>query len=262
MIGEKKRGFADLTGKVAIVTGAGSGIGRAAALALARQGAHVAGVDINPAGGRETAELAKADGLSYSAHHPVDLTNPDEAMRLAETVVADHGGIDILANIAGYTAEFVPFPKTSLHDHLHHTFKGEIDITFIPTQAVWPHMIARGGGSIINTGSAVAHLGFQHMPALPHVSAKGAVLSMTRQLAAEGAPHSIRVNTVSPGYTATPQSEAAMNDKLREVLLSRLLVKRIGMPEDIAGCIVFLASDESSWVTGAEYLVDGGITAN
>lgn len=254
--------FCDLTGKVALITGAGSGIGRATAIALARQGATVVATDMNPQALAATLSAATAEGLHMHATLPLDLTRAEDARQAVTQAVAHGGRLDILANIAGFTAPFVPFEKTDLEQHWRYTLKGELDLVFLVTQAAWPHMISGGGGSVINIGSAVAHMGFEDMPALPHIAGKGAVVAMTRQLAAEGARHGIRVNTVSPGFIVTPQSAPALElPGVKEHLHRNLFMRRLGQPEDVASCIVFLASDESSWVTAAEYMVDGGSTS-
>lgn len=253
--------FADLTGKVVIVTGTGSGIGRATALACARQGASVVGCDYNADTAAETVALLEAEGLAMHSVHPVDLTKPEDARSVVAEAIRVHGGIDVLANVAAVTASFVPFAQADFESHWHFTLKGELDLLFLLTQAAWPHLIARGGGSIVNVASATAHMGYEHMPALPHITAKGGVIAMTRQLAAEGAVSGIRVNSVSPSLIETPASAEALNAPgAREHLMRNLLIKRYGRPEDVASCIVFLASDESSWVTGSDYMVDGGTT--
>lgn len=253
--------FADLTGKVAIVTGTGSGIGRATAFACARQGALVVGCDYNAETAAETVALLESEGLAMHSVHPVDLTKPEDARFVVAETVRLHGGIDILANVAGVTASFVPFEHADFEAHWHFTLKGELDLLFLLTQAAWPHLVGRGGGSVVNVASATGHMGYEHMPALPHITAKGGVIAMTRQLAAEGAAAGIRVNSVSPSLIETPASAEALNAPgAKEHLMRNLLIKRYGRPEDVASCIVFLASDESSWVTGSDYLVDGGTT--
>jgi NAD(P)-dependent dehydrogenase (short-subunit alcohol dehydrogenase family) len=254
--------FADLTGKVAVVTGIGSGIGRASALALARQGAVVFGCDLNAESAQETVRLTEAEGLKLSSLHPVNLSRPKDARAVIEQAVAQYGGIDILANIAAAAAPFAPFAETDFENQWRWTLSGELDLLFLVTQAAWPHLVERGGGSVINVASATAHRGYPELPALPHVTAKGGVLAMTRQLAAEGAAHGIRVNSVSPGLVPTPHSLPSLDiPGVRESFFEKVLIKRFGRPEDVSGCIVFLACEESSWVTGAEYLIDGGATA-
>lgn len=250
-----------LEGKVALVTGAGSGIGRACALMFAREGAQVIGCDRDQAGTTETLSMASADKLTIDMRSPVNLLDEGEVSRLITDVARKYTRIDILLTAAG-RAEFAPVPDITM-DQWRTTMVGELDIVFLPVRAAWPFMVKNGGGSIINFASAAAWGGVKGLPQLAHAAGKGGVLAMTRQLAVEGAPHRIRANTIAPGPIATAALERAMNKApdFAAAVRSKVLLDRLGKPEDIAYAAVFLASNESNWVTGADFSVDGGMTA-
>jgi NAD(P)-dependent dehydrogenase (short-subunit alcohol dehydrogenase family) len=249
-----------LTGKVTIVTGAASGIGQATALLFAREGATVVAVDLNEEALRATAEQSAAAGFPID---PVryDLTSEDGAAALMDYAVTAHGGIDALVTAAGFV-EFAWIPEMTLAQW-HKTMKGELDIVFLPVRAAWPHMVARGGGAIINFSSVAAWGATKAMGAIAHATGKGGVLSMTRQMAYEGAPHKIRANTVSPGIIHTPAGQYAFDNLpgFEQGMRERTMLDRHGKPEDVAWAVLYLASDEANWVTGTDITVDGGLTA-
>jgi NAD(P)-dependent dehydrogenase (short-subunit alcohol dehydrogenase family) len=246
-----------LDGKVVVITGSGSGQGRSAALLFAREGAKVVGCDVNAAGAEETLGQVKAEGGDMVSLQPCDLTERGPARRLANFAVEHYGGIDVLYNNAAY-AHFAAFPDMSFEEW-NGTITGELHIVFHLTQEAWPHLIARGGGSIITTASTAGHRGFSY-PVTSHCMGKGAVQSFTRALAAEGGPHNIRANTISPGLIDTPLVKTYVEDEeyLERTLQSQML-RRLGQPEDIAYAALYLASDESRFVTGTDILVDGGM---
>jgi NAD(P)-dependent dehydrogenase (short-subunit alcohol dehydrogenase family) len=139
----------------------------------------------------------------------------------------------------------------------------ELDLVFYTCSAAWPHLVRRGGGSIINTGSIS---GMSSLPATPgnfaHAATKGAVIALTRELALEGGPHGIRANTISPGMVESPATAKALEDPaFRQNHLDSIILERTGRSEDIAAAALFLASDESAWVTGSNLVVDGGFMA-
>jgi len=249
-----------LAGKVALVTGLGSGIGRGCALMFARHGAKVMSCDIDVRAAEEGLELARREGLVVESIQPCDLTQPADALRVVEAAVARFGGIDILVNAAAWGA-FAPIDKMDFVEGWRKTLAGELDVVFLLCQAAWPHLVARGGGSIINFASANAHVTLPGSAAIAHCAGKGGVLAMTRQLAAEGAPHKIRANTISPALVVTGATRSLIEQPefLRNVMAKSML-KRLGQPEDIAWCAVYLASDESTWVTAADFCIDGGAT--
>jgi NAD(P)-dependent dehydrogenase (short-subunit alcohol dehydrogenase family) len=245
-----------LADKVAIITGTASGQGRAAAIRFAAEGCKVVGCDLNIAGAQETLRIVKEAGGDMVSRQPCDLTDPVQVKALVDLAVATYGGFDILYNNAG-TAWIAPISEMT--DKMwYDTIHSELDTVYHVTRAAWPHLIARGGGSIINVGSVSGKIGSEEVPALAHAAAKGGVMAMTRQMAAEGGKYGIRANTISPGLIRTPQTEWAINSAAIAELTRHMMLKRIGVVEDVASCAVYLASDESSWVTGADIAVDGG----
>jgi NAD(P)-dependent dehydrogenase (short-subunit alcohol dehydrogenase family) len=251
-----------LTGKVAVVTGSANGIGRGCALMFAREGATVVGADLDVAGSEETLALAAAEGLSIDSVHPCDLTDPAQVEALVRHTVERYGGLHVLLNAAAWVA-FRPIEDMDYEAHWKKAIVGELDIVFLACKAAWPHLKASGGGSIINFGSANAHEALRVPGAFAHSATKGGVLAMTRQLAMEGGPYGIRANTISPGLVETAATRPRLDGVpgFKEAELSRMMLPRLGTPEDIAWCATFLASDESSWVTASDYKVDGGATS-
>jgi meso-butanediol dehydrogenase/(S,S)-butanediol dehydrogenase/diacetyl reductase len=247
-----------LSGKVVLVTGTGGGIGRATAVLCAREGAHVIGCDLNPAMSDETVELVRAAGGRMDAVAPVDLSTEEGAQDWITQAVAHGGGVDVLVNNAS-SIRFGSITELSFADWSY-TMRNELDIVFLVTRAAWPHLVARGGGSIVNLGSIVATRGAWFMPQNAHGAAKGGVLGLTGQLVIEGGPHGIRVNAVSPAMTETPHTSPMLHDPdgPAEQILSRVPLRRWGQAEDVAHAILFLASDESRHVSGANIPVDGG----
>ena len=251
-----------LQGKVAIVTGIGSGIGQGCALMFAREGAAVVGCDINAETAEATVAQARAEGCSIDSLHPCDLTRPDQVQKLVDLAVERHGRIDILVNAAAWGAfEFIE--DMECERHWKPTLSGEIDVVFLACKAAWPHLKRSGRASIVNFASANAYEALSGSGALAHCAGKGAVLALTRQLAMEGGPHGIRANTISPGLILTGATRPRVDHEpgFRETVLSKMMVGRLGVPDDIAYCAVFLASDESGFVTASDYKVDGGATS-
>ena len=248
-----------LAGKVAIVTGAGNGIGRGCALMFARQGAAVTGCDIDPKMMVETLRLAEAEGLTVDSVAPSDLTDETQVNKLVDHAVGRHGGVDIVVNAAA-TAVFAPIEELTLKDW-QKTLDAELNTVFLVCKSAWSHLKVKGG-SIVNFASVNAYAALTGSPALAHCAGKGGVLAMTRQLAMEGAPHGIRANTISPGLIVTGATAPVLEQPgFKDNVFAKLMLKRLGRPEDIAWCAVFLASDESSWITAADFSVDGGAKA-
>jgi NAD(P)-dependent dehydrogenase (short-subunit alcohol dehydrogenase family) len=199
--------------------------------------------------------------LPIESLHPCDLSQPEDVQRLVDTAVQRHGGIDILVNAAAFGA-FAWLQEMDYQNQWKKTLIGELDVVFLACKAAWPHLIARGGGSIINFSSANAYVALEGSGAVAHCAGKGGVLAMTRQLAMEGGPHNIRVNSIAPALVVTGATRPVLEQPgFKEHVLSKMMIKRLGTPEDIAWCATYLASDESTWVTGADFNIDGGATA-
>jgi NAD(P)-dependent dehydrogenase (short-subunit alcohol dehydrogenase family) len=231
-----------LEGKRVLITGTGGGQGKAAQALFEREGARVIGCDVQP---------GKAD-------YTVDLTDPEAARRWIDDGAERLGGIDVLYNnAAGYG--FAPFAEMDLK-LWRHVMHAELDIVFHTTQPAWKHL-ARRGGAIINTASLAALRGIAPMGMVAHAAAKGGVIAMTRALAAEGAALGIRVNSISPGFVATPATAATMDKAMQDFVTNMHLIRRPGTVDDIAACALYLASEESAWVTGQDFSIDGGVTA-
>jgi NAD(P)-dependent dehydrogenase (short-subunit alcohol dehydrogenase family) len=253
-----------LAGKVALVTGIGAGIGRGCALMFARHGATVVGCDISIKGTEDTVAAARAEGLDIDGLSPIDLTKPDQVQRYIEHGAARHGRIDVLLNAAAIQPHMARLADVDYERQWIPTIVGEVDIVVLACKAAWPYLQKSGNASIINFASVSAFRASQNMGMGPHCAGKAAVLALTRQLAVEGGP-GIRANSISPGMVVTPATQAAgasVAGPIRDAILARVPMRRLGQPEDIAWCAVFLASDEAAWITGANFPVDGGVMCN
>ncbi|MEY9835122.1 SDR family NAD(P)-dependent oxidoreductase [Streptacidiphilus sp. EB103A] len=250
-----------LDGKTAFISGTGAGIGRAAAMVFAAEGARVFGCDIDAEADAETVELVEKAGGEMRSLAPVDLSTQEGARSWVEAGIEAFGGIDILYNNASALRNG-PFASMPAEDW-YFTIKNELDIPYFCTQAAWPHLIARGGGAVLNVSSVAAERGALFMPMVPHGAAKGGVLAMTKHLCAAGAPHRIRVNSIAPGITRTAATAPFLDDPEgpKAALEARIPAGRIGQPEDIARAAAFLCSNEASFVNGANLMVDGGDSA-
>ena len=249
-----------LEGKVTIITGTAGGQGRAAAKVFAAEGAKVVGCDIKVDAAEETVGTVKAAGGEMISMQPCNLTDLAQVEALFDLATDTYGGFDVLYNNAAMA--YFAWMEEMTYELWNATIQQELDIVFRTCKEAWPRLLAGGGGSIINTGSASGSGVYDVLPGLAHSASKGGVIAMTRQLAMEGGPHGIRANTISPGLVKTAQTEALLEDpNWYEPMMRRLMIKRVGEPEDIAWCAVYLASDESSWVTGADFAIDGGTMA-
>jgi meso-butanediol dehydrogenase/(S,S)-butanediol dehydrogenase/diacetyl reductase len=250
-----------LEGKVALVTGIGGGIGRAAALLFAAEGATVVGCDLKEDGTGETVALAREGGHDIDATTGLDLGDPDATLAWIDAAASAHGGIDVLFNNAS-AIRFGPVDELSVEDWSF-TVRNELDLVFYAIRAVWPHLRRRGGGAVVNVGSISGYRGAWFMPQNAHGATKGGVLGLTYQLAVEGGPLGIRVNAVSPALTRTPATEHLFTDPDSpfDFAQARIPLGRAGEPVDIARAALFLASDEASYITGVNLPVDGGTAA-
>lgn len=245
----------DLSGRVAIVTGGGSGIGRETSLLLARAGASVAVGDKNKSTAQETAELiTEAGGRAIGVE--VDVTEPEAAAEAVESTVQAFGPVNILVNnAAAWTVGL--FKDITKDDYANKDIGVSLIGTMVMTRAVFDVMRENGGGSVVNLISDSARVGEPFMVA--YGAAKGGVISFTKGFAKEAARAKIRVNAVSPGTTKTPGANPII-DKWggEEKLMAAYPLRRLGEPIDQANAILFFCSDMSSWVTGQVLSVNGG----
>lgn len=248
-----------LQGKTALITGAGGGLGRAAALRFAEAGATVVGCDIDQTSFLQTGELLQQHGYQLHGSGAVDLGDPEQAEAWIEQAAADFGDIDILYNNAS-AARFGAVADYSIEDW-QFTMRNELDLVFYVTHYAWPHM-QRRGGVIINIGSTAAWCGSKATGKTAHAAAKGAVVAMTRQLAVEGAAVGIRAVSISPGFIVTPGTAAFVSDPVtRDAVLNGVLLDRPGEPDEVVSLALFVASDDGAYITGSDLVVDGGLLA-
>lgn len=245
-----------LENKAAIVTGAGSGIGRASALALAREGARVAVVDIQDAAGQQTVESIRQQGGEAVFLH-ADVSRAEEVQGMVAQVVERWRSLDILHNNAGIP---IRMPAADQDEEgWDRCIRINLKSVFLCCKFAIPHMQAKGG-SIINTSSVTGVVGVRNRAA--YSTSKGGIVILTKNLALDYARFGIRVNCVCPGFVRTPLMDGLVQDpeRLRKIIELHPL-GRLGTPEDVANAVVFLASEESSWITGHALVVDGGFCA-
>lgn len=245
--------MARFTGRTAIVTGAARGIGEVYAQALAAEGASVVVADLNAEGGTAVAEKIVADG-GTAAFHPVDVSDPESAKTLADFTVEKYGKIDHLVNNAAiYGGMKLDLLLTVPWDYYQKFMSVNLDGALVMTRAVWENMAANGGGSIVNQSSTAAYVysGFYGL-------AKVGINGLTQQLATELGGSNIRINAIAPGPTDTEATKSTTPESIVKDMVSRLPLKRMGTPEDMAGALLYLLSDDAKWVTGQIFCVDGG----
>ena len=243
-----------LENKVAIVTGGGKGIGAAICRAFSEAGARVAIADLDFASADELANALRQSGGNATAVE-VDVARSESAARMAEVVLGEYGRIDVLVNNAG--ARIIKGLMQHSLDDWEQMLRINLTGPFLCAQAVIPQMLAQGAGSIINLASIASFMGRPNRCA--YVAAKTGVLGLTRAMAADLAGKNVRVNAIAPGMIASPfnQSFAEASDT-GPAWAQENLIGRWGQPEDIAGAAVFLACDESSFVTGTDIKIEGG----
>jgi NAD(P)-dependent dehydrogenase (short-subunit alcohol dehydrogenase family) len=249
-----------LAGKVALSTGIGGGMGRQAAITFAREGARVVGCDLNTEGADESVRLVRESGGDAVSFSPVDLADPDAAGGWVRDALDVHGRADILYNNAS-TPRFAPLQELTVDDW-RFVMDNELNLVFYTTRAIWPHFM-RNGGVVVNVGSIAGTRGVEFMAQNAHGTAKAGVINLTQQLAVEGGRYGIRAVCVSPGFVATPATEWLVRGGPQPFLenIARIPLARVGAPDDIVNAALFLASDEASWITGINLVVDGGGSA-
>jgi NAD(P)-dependent dehydrogenase (short-subunit alcohol dehydrogenase family) len=244
-----------LGNKVAIITGGGTGIGQGIALAFAREGARVAVAGRDP---QRLEALAKKIGASCLAQR-ADVSQARDIESLVDSTLARFGGIHVLVNNAGLLLPGTAESQTE--EEWDQTFAVNVRGLWLLSRAVLPHMRAAGSGSIVNIGSVLSLVSARSRVA--YSASKGAVLALTRAMALDHAPEKIRINCICPGIVDTEMvARFNLGEDARRQRIAMHPMGRFGQPEDIAEAAVFLASDESSWVTGTAFPVDGGYTAH
>ena len=245
----------DIAGRVAVITGGGSGLGRAIAIGYAQAGVHVVAADVNDEGAVETVRLIAKQGNQAEAAH-LDVTQRGEVEALAEAVVAHHGHVDILVNSAGsaFRSPVEEFPEDKLDFILDLNLKG----TYLCGQAFGRKMLAQGKGSIINLASIGSFIAYPWASA--YLASKGGVLGITRAFALEWRDRGVRVNGIGPTLMDSPLTrQAAQRTSLTaDFIKARMLRPRLGLPRELIGTAIFLASDASELVTGHTIMCDDG----
>ncbi|HEX9495146.1 MAG TPA: glucose 1-dehydrogenase [Candidatus Limnocylindria bacterium] len=249
-----------LDGKVCLITGAGSGIGRASAFLFAREGARVVVADVDRAGADATVAQIHAAGCVASAL-TVDVSDPGSAQRVADDTAKAEGRIDVLFNNAGISGVGTAHETSvELWDKV---MAVNVRGVFLVSKFVVPYMIVKKRGSIINMSSTIAEIGLAQRAS--YAASKGAILALTRAMQVDYAPFGIRVNALLPGTIHTPFVEKYLRESYPDreeglnAIRKRQLSAELGQPEDVASAALFLASDESSFVMGSGLFVDGGV---
>ncbi|MCC7476907.1 SDR family oxidoreductase [bacterium] len=245
-----------LQGKVALVTGAGSGIGRGIAEAFVREGASVALADWSEPGGKESlAQIEAAHGTAILVLG--DVSHAQDAQRMVDACIERFGRIDILVNNAGILR------SGALHETDEQTWDLVLDVNlksvYLLSHAALPHMLGQGKGRILNIASVAGLQGFEKLAA--YCASKGAIVELTRNMAVDYSPLGINVNCIAPGLIATAMTAGILEQEAsREAFVSQTPTHSVGQPEDIASAAVYLCSDESDFVTGEVLVIDGGLT--
>jgi NAD(P)-dependent dehydrogenase (short-subunit alcohol dehydrogenase family) len=248
----------DLTGKVAIITGAASGMGKAATMLFAKEGAHVVLADLNVKGGEEVAHAASAD--KRCVFQPTDVSREEDIAALVKRALDEFGGLDITFNNAGIGGAVGPLEEIGVDDW-DRTQAVCLRGVFLGIKHSVKPMRARGGGAVVSTASIAGVWGYPNLHA--YCAAKAGVVNLTRSAALEFAADNIRVNCIAPGGVSTPivYGGFANKEATEEFLKTAQPLRRVGQPDDIAEAALFLASDKSRFITGHTLVVDGGAIA-
>jgi len=242
-----------LDGKVALITGAGSGIGRATALLFAKEGAKVAVADRAPAGGQETVKMIKDSG-SEAIFIEADVSKAADVERMVKTAADTFGRIDILYNHAGINSTIAPIAELTEEDW-DLVLNTNLKSVFLGTKYTIPVMLKQGGGIIINTASIMGMCAQTYIS--PYCVSKAGIILFTKATSVEYSKHNIRANCICPGFITTPMTEPW----LPLVQMDHTPPGKAGQPENIAKAALYLASDDSAYVTGSSLVVDGGYSA-
>jgi NAD(P)-dependent dehydrogenase (short-subunit alcohol dehydrogenase family) len=248
-----------LDGRVCLITGTGGAMGNATSLAFAREGALVVGCDVAVEPAEQTLAAVVAAGGQMVSLQPCILSDPAECKRFVDFAVGEFGRIDVLFNLAG-RSHFGRVESVT-DEEWDAARREEVDLIFYVTRAAWPHLIA-SSGVVVNMASLNGQLSFKGLASLSHTTNKAAIVGMTRQLAMEGSAHGIRVNSISPGLIVSGANRAHLNEGeggFAREMVERTLLGRLGDPEDVANLALFLASPESSYITGTDIVIDGGM---
>src|SRR3954463_14366319 len=251
-----------LQDKVCIITGAGSGMGRVACEIFAREGARVAVWEVMPEAGEETAARVR-DAGGDATFFPCDVSDEASVREAVAATVARYGGVDVLYNNAGIMPEADHSVLDTSVEVWDRVMAVNVRGIFLCCKYAIPEMLKRGSGSIINIASFVALVGCS-VPQDAYTASKGALISLTKSLAIQFRPRGIRTNAICPGPIETPllMDWLLKDEAAKQLRLGRQPSGRVGRPEDIVNCALYLASDESDWTNGATLVVDGGITSN
>jgi NAD(P)-dependent dehydrogenase (short-subunit alcohol dehydrogenase family) len=246
-----------LSGKVCIITGTGGSMGREAALVFAREGASVVGCDPNVDAAEATVEMVRGEGGTMVSLHPCGLGNPGHCQAVVDLALRTFSRIDILFNNAAMA--YFDRLENVTDEEWNRNRQDEVDLVLYLSRAAWPHLrVSRG--VIVNAASLTGVTSFRNLGSLAHTMAKAGIVAMTQQLAMEGRDLGIRANSISPGVIETNQTrEQLKNPDWADFMLGRTLLGRLGRPEEVANVALFLASGESSYVTGVDIVVDGGM---
>lgn len=250
-----------LDGKVCLISGTAGGMGRAAAQVFAAEGARVFGADADAERQAQTDALVRDAAGEIGSLAPVDLASAEGAQAWVDAAIDRYGRIDVLYNNAS-RLRLGAFGEQSFDDWAF-TIDNELHLPFHCTRAAWPHLIAAGGGVVINVGSVAAVRGAAFVGMSAHGAAKAACVSFTRHLCAAGADHGIRAVAISPGMIRTPATQPHFDDPANPTaaLAAMTPSRRTGEPEDVARVAAFLASDDAAYINGANIMVDGGVSA-